>query len=309
MIRYLPHNQIDTKRWDECISNSSNGNIYAWSWYLDVVHPGWEALVDDDYERVMPLTGNKKFGVDYLFQPFFVQQLGVFSKDEISEEKTEEFIKAIPKKYKFAEIRLNSGNVFPKDFQGIENHRNIELDLSHEYEILNKNYSTNTKRDLAKSKAANLTLASDVNPSEIVALFRENRGKDVKHWGDDEYERLLRLVEEATKRGHCFVRGAKNTDNQLVAGAVFMKSHGRIVFLFSGADESNKELHALSFVIDNVINEFSGTDCIFDFEGSDNDGLARFYRGFGGNEISYPSLRFNKMNSIFKLGMKILKNK
>ena len=70
MIRYLTHNQIDTRRWDECIAQSPNGLVYAWSWYLDVVHPSWEALVEDDYETVMPLTGNKKFGVNYLFQPF-----------------------------------------------------------------------------------------------------------------------------------------------------------------------------------------------------------------------------------------------
>ena len=57
MICYLTHNQIDKQRWDECIAQSPDGLIYCWSWYLDVVHPGWEALVEDDYENVMPLAG------------------------------------------------------------------------------------------------------------------------------------------------------------------------------------------------------------------------------------------------------------
>ena len=126
MIQYLQHNQIDKAKWDATMAKC--GNIYAYSWYLDVVHPNWEALVEDDYQSVMPLTGGKKFGVNYLFQPYFVQQLGVFSKAPMTPEKTEEFLNAIPKKYRFAEIRLNESNTFNEGFQGIEYHRNVLLD-------------------------------------------------------------------------------------------------------------------------------------------------------------------------------------
>lgn len=309
MITYITHNQIDKQHWDDCIEQSPNGNVYALSWYLDIVHPCWEALVEDDYVSVMPLTGNKKFGVSYLFQPFFVQQLGVFSKETISAEKICRFINAIPEKFKFAEIKLNSGNLFSSDYENIDNHRNIELDLSYDYAVLSRNYSSNTKRDIAKARSAGITITDDATPAEIIRLFRNNRGKEVKHWGDDEYERFLRLVAEALKRGHCFIKGAKNTDNQLVAGAIFMTSHNRIVFLFSGADELNKEFHALSFLIDETIKEYSGTGITFDFEGSDNDGLARFYKGFGGHEVSYPSLRFNKTRGILRIALKFFKNK
>lgn len=88
MITYLTHNQIDKQRWDDCIKQSPNGNVYALSWYLDIVHPRWEALVEDDYVSVMPLTGNRKCGISYPFQPFFVQQLGVFSKEDHDRQNT-----------------------------------------------------------------------------------------------------------------------------------------------------------------------------------------------------------------------------
>ena len=70
MIHYLEHKDIDKAKWDATVVEC--GNIYARSWYLDIVHPGWEALVEDGYFAVMPLTGGKKFGVNYLYQPFFV---------------------------------------------------------------------------------------------------------------------------------------------------------------------------------------------------------------------------------------------
>ena len=310
MIRYLTHNQIDTKRWDECIAQSPDGLVYAWSWYLNVVHPNWEALVEDDYEAVMPLTGGKKYGMNYLFQPFFTQKFGVFSKGELSEEKIEEFLAAIPEKFKFAEIKCAD----LKGFKGINgfkggaiNHRNIELSLCPDYSVLYANYNSNTKRNLAKAQKQGLTIVEDAEPSVIIELFRKNRGIEIKHWGDKEYNRLLNLVEAAKSHDACLVLGVQNTDNQIVAGAFFMISHNKIVFLFSGADEANKDNHGLTFLLDYVIKQYSGTQNILDFEGSDNDGLARFYKGFGGEEKYYQELKFNKLNIISNFALKIFK--
>lgn len=308
MIRYLTHNQIDTQRWDECITQCPDALVYAWSWYLDVVHPDWEALVEDDYETVMPLTGGKKFGVNYLFQPFFTQKFGVFGKNEVSESKIEEFLAAIPAKFKFADIRLKGVKAL-NALKGLNavNHRNIELDLNQEYTVLSENYHSNTKRNLAKAKKENPEIVENVEPSVIIDLFRKNRGAGITKWGDAEYERLLKLVEVAKQHEKCLVLGVKNTDNQIVAGAFFMMSHNKIVFLFSGADESNKDNHALTFLIDHVIEKNSGSAKVLDFEGSDNDGLARFYKGFGGKETLYQGIRFNKANGLTKLALKIFK--
>ena len=180
MIQYLRHNQINRKKWDETIA--FGGNIYAYFWYLDYVHPGWEALVEDDYQSVMPLTGGKKFGINYLYQPYFVQQLGVFSKAPITQEKTEEFLKAIPQKYRFAEIRLNENNILGEGFQGVEYHRNVLLDLNQDYETIRANYHTNAKRNLAKAETNNLQLIDTVSPYHVVALFRDNRGALLDKW-------------------------------------------------------------------------------------------------------------------------------
>ncbi|MCX6283824.1 MAG: hypothetical protein NTW31_06290 [Bacteroidetes bacterium] len=96
MISYLKHNEIDRARWDGCISRSLNRRVYAFSWYLDIVAPAWEALVSDDYLSVFPLTPGRKAGVCYLFQPFFTQQLGLFSSNPIGEENAEKFMSSIP---------------------------------------------------------------------------------------------------------------------------------------------------------------------------------------------------------------------
>ena len=69
---------------------------YARTWYLDVVSPGWEALVADDYDCIMPLPRKRRYGLAYLVQPPLTQQLGVFARQGGSEKMTEAFIRKIP---------------------------------------------------------------------------------------------------------------------------------------------------------------------------------------------------------------------
>ncbi len=308
MIHYLEHNAIDKPKWDALIAEY--GNIYAFSWYLDIVHPGWEALVEDDYQSVMPLTGGKKFGVNYLFQPFFVQQLGVFSKSPMTAETTEAFLKAIPSKYRFAEIRLNEGNTFADGAEGVEYHRNVLLDLNQEYEVIRANYHQNTKRNLAKAESNNLQLVETVIPYHVVALFRDNRGALLDKWGDAEYNVLTHLAKVAQKRNAAFMLGVSEKGvGQLICAAIFMKTKDRITFLFSGLTEEGKQRQAMTYLLDQVIQQHAHQPITFDFEGSDDDNLARFYLGFGGNETKYPSYCFNRLSPIGKALLKLWKKR
>lgn len=307
MITYLEHNAIDKAKWDALIAEC--GNIYAYSWYLDIVHPGWEALVEDDYQSVMPLTGGKKFGVNYLFQPYFVQQLGVFSK-ALTPETTEAFLKAIPSKYRFAEIRLNEGNVFAEGCEGVEYHRNVLLDLGQEYEAMHSQYHQNTKRNLAKAENGNLQVVDMVDPNDVIALFRDNRGAMIGKWGDAEYARLVDLTQAAISRDAACVLGVTEKGvGLLLCAAIFMKTEKRMTFLFSGLTEEGKQRQAMTYLLDQVIQKHARQSVTFDFEGSDDDNLARFYLGFGGREVQYPSYTFNRLSPIGKALLKVWKKR
>lgn len=302
MIIYLTHDRIDKTRWDECVAYSVNGNVYAWSWYLDVVSPGWEALVeivDGNYLTIMPITRKKKYLINYLCQPFFVQQLGVFSRNPIVEETVLNFLKAIPSKYRLVEIRLNEQNPLPEHCKGAEKHHNYLLDLNNNYDSLFSDYHDNTKRNLKKSLNNGLDLVKGVEVKKIIDLFRKNRGASVKRWGDSEYALLERLTGQAKSSSNAFVYGIKTFDKEeIICGAIFMKSHQRITFLFSGNNAVGKELHAMTFLIDNVIREYAGQPLVFDFEGSDDEKLGRFYHGFGSNLVFYPAFNYRFCNPL-----------
>jgi hypothetical protein len=172
-ISYLKQTEIDTAKWDYCIAKSFNGMIYAYSWYLDIVCPDWDALICGDYESVMPLTQNRKMGFDYLFQPYFTQQLGIFSSHKIDYALVESFISAIPEKFKFVEINLNKFNCI-SGLRGYKIAANItyELDLIHSYEKIFRKYKKNTIRNIRKAIHEKVSIVKGLKLDQVFDLVK-----------------------------------------------------------------------------------------------------------------------------------------
>ena len=243
----------------------------------------------------MPLTGANKFGVWYLFQPYFTQQLGVFSKSVLNASVINEFLTHIPVRYKFAQINLNVHNQPSGGDYQLYPQKNNLLDLIHDYRKLASRYSSNTRRNLKKSRASNLTIMKGLKPEELVKLFRENKGKQVKHWKTPHYSRLQQLMYTAIYRGAGEIYGVYSSNNVLCAGAFFLKSHQHLTFLFSATNAYARETGAMTFLIDTIIRGWASSQIILDFEGSNNTQLARFYKGFGAKEVNYYRLDFNRL--------------
>ncbi len=301
MIRYLNHSNIDKEKWDLCIQESFNGLFYGYSWWLDLVSEEWHALVEDDYERIFPLTWKKKGGIYYLCQPFFTQQLGLFSKGPVTEDTVGRFLAAIPSRFRLIEISLNaSNNVTSPDFT-IRNNLNLELSLMETYDRLSGSYSENTRRSIRKAVNQGLTVQCGISPDEVIRLFRQNRGKSVKILKEKDYSRFRRLVFTCIHKGKAQIWGAYSPINQLCAGIIFVFGHNRAIFLFSGLDPYGREHGAMPFLIDAFIRQNAQSYLTLDFEGSNDPDLARFYRSFGSKEVHYPFVSRNRLPLVVRM--------
>jgi len=300
LIKFLEHKNIDKAKWDSCISHSLNGMIYAYSWYLDIVCPGWEALVEDDYKSVMPLPMGEKYGFRYTYPPPYIQQLGLFSSNAITEKEVTDFLSHIPSRYKYIEMNLNEQNPVKADLFKTTKGVTHLLNLNQGYKNILSNYSSQTKRNLKKAQAAVLTISKEVAPGKVIELFRANRGKQYSH-NSTQYAILDKLMKTCIQKGVGESWGVYTKDNELCAGAFFLQSNGRAIFLFSGANDKAYETHAMTFLINKFIEEHSEQDVIFDFEGSLDPDLARFYKGFGSAETVYLQIRKNTLPLPVKL--------
>jgi len=305
MISYLKHHEIDKGRWDECISRSLNRRVYAFSWYLDIVAPGWEALAEEDYTCVFPLTFGRKSGITYLFQPFFAQQLGLFSSVPFDAGTAELFTRAIPAHFRYIDIRVSPEfNVAIPDVD-ISQRSNHELYLEKSYEDINAAYSQNTRRNIRKSLESGVKAGVDVHPEDLVKVFRENFGEREGKLRNRDYKRMEDLMNACLDKGNGSVRAAFDRNGQISAAAFFLTDGNRIYFLFAASCQSARENGAMFQLIDQAVKKYAGKELILDFEGGDEVNMGRFYKSFGASEILYNGLLWNRLPFLVNTGFRL----
>jgi hypothetical protein len=295
MIRYLRNAEIDRTRWDECLRNSTFRRIYAYSWYLDIVCPDWDALVADDYRIIMPLTHNSRYGIRYLFQPFFAQQLGPFSNGTIDLKEFSDFFRMMTDAFRFAEIQVNSGVDFVPAGWKVRLRVNNELPLGKEYQAIYEGYARNTKRNLKKASASGLTAGPAPSPETLVSLFRNNFGKKEGKLKTVHYERMNNLIKILMSRGMAITEGIYTRNGTLQAAACLVKDELRHYFLFAASAEEARESGAMFMLIDRYIQAHAGSGGLLDFEGGNEPSLGRFYKGFGAIPVTYSALSYNAL--------------
>jgi hypothetical protein len=297
-IYYLTYQQIDKTKWDTCINNADNGLIYACSFYLDAMAKNWDALVLNDYEAVMPLTWNKKYSIHYLYQPPFTACLGVFGKS-LTAETVNEFLQAIPSKFKYWDIYFNPGNLFTISNFNLYERMNYVLNLNETYENIYKAYRDNIKRNIKKSEQFGLCIHIDVAIAQVVQLVKEQAGKFASP-ADDDFIRFEKLFDLLYKKEQATTYAVYTKEKQLMASAVFFFSHNRAYYIMVGNHPNGKTLGASHALINAFIKDHAGQNLLLDFEGSDIPSLAFFYSSFRAVEEKYSAVRLNRLPAYLK---------
>lgn len=295
MIRYIKHQQINKEMWDATIRQSANGMLYGYSWYLDIVCENWDALVVDDYAAVMPVTKGRKYLMDYMYPPFFTQQLGVFSKNPVTEELCLQFLKSIPATYRYIQMNLNASNLWVDNSFTTKRNKNFILNLDTDYDSIWSKYSENHQRNIRKAQKNNLSIFKTANVKDVIEMFRNNRGRFLTNLQNEHYAMFTELEAQASQRKMSKVWLVNDKNGIPVAGAVFFEDYRTSIFIFSGVTKEGKSLSAMHFLVDAYIKEQSSTLKTLDFEGSNDPDLARFYKGFGSKEIVYLQISKNQL--------------
>lgn len=301
MIQFKKHEKIDFDKWDQCIEQAINGLIYPYSFYLNQVSPSWNALVYGDYEAVMPLPGKTKYGIQYILQPVFVQQLGVFSSFPVDENLLNAFISAIPEQYWYVILNLNTFNPTSQNVKGASQLRKTyELDLIAPYQEIQKGYSGQTRRNIKKARKEKVFVTPNADPMPVIEAFKNNKGKRIASFPPTQYETLKHLIYSGIHRGDTRVYSAYSAQNSFCAGIVFFTSHKKTILIFSGSTPEARKNGAMSAIIDSYIREHAGKNITLDFEGSMDKNLARFYAGFGSKECVFLQIEINQFPLLLK---------
>lgn len=291
-IHYTTHQQIDKLKWDACMESADNGLVYGYSFYLDTMAKHWDALVLNDYEAVMPLTWNKKYGIAYLYQPPFMQQLGIFSNRILNDDIKKSFVVAAQQRFRFAEI-------FGNFLNGSEQ-PNFILPLHQSYALIKKGY----KNDLSKNlkHAAQFSISYQTTDDFVVAinLYKSQYASRTPHVKKQDYQRFLKLCATAKNTGNLLIRKVVDDKQIILAIALLLKDKKRLYNIISAVTTDGRRCEANHYLFDKLIEEFSGQEIVLDFEGSSIESIASFYQKFGAVNEPYFLLSYNHLAWPFK---------
>lgn len=298
MVRYLTRQQIDDNAYDRCIARSPQSLIYAYSWYLDAVSPGWELLVEGDYERVMPLPVQRRYGVKALIQPLFCHQLGLFAADATADapvlarflDVLYQHIRYIPA-YQFQaanvpELAAGPGQLLPMT--------NYVLNLQKPYAELAAGYSKDRKNNLKRGIQQNWEFAETNNIGPLIDLFRNYNTVGIGRVAPRAYEQLERLVGALLERERARIRVALQ-NGRIEAGNLLVTDENRVIHLFCSASPVGRKGNARTVILDQFIRDYAGQPMVFDFESPEVESLAAFNRSFGAEPEPYARLVSNRL--------------
>lgn len=276
-LQHISRQNLDVERYNSCVLSSYNHRLYAESWFLDAVTNGnWNCLVLGNYEAVMPLPFHRKFLWNYIQQPSYCQQLGVFSSNVLNENQMNAFLESFQKNT-IRSYQFNAENsVYIKSFSKIKVRNNFVLSILNNEEELMKKIHKNRQYDIRKN--VDYQIDSSIRIEDFIQLQKKNY--DFKH-----NEKALRKLLLEAKKQHVLIQKSYIQNNSLLASIIVLKSNNRLIYLLSAMEKSTHKIPFVTKLIYEVMKE--NPTLLFDFEGSDIEGIANFYKSFGAENQSY----------------------
>ena len=287
-LRLLPHREIDKSRWDEAITLAYNSAVYGMSWYLDACAPGWSGLVKGDYEQIMTIPLKYKMGVSYAYQPLFVQQSGIFSKKELTQESVSEFLSFVDSKIAKVKLYLTPEcNAFTA-VEHAEVRRSQFIPLDKTMEEIRAGYSDNAKRNIRKAEKSGLNLQFSIDYEVVIKGFRSQTGEHVKHIGEAGFQKLHLLLDNLQKHTDSHVAQVYTKEGQLLYSAFFSGFNGAALYVKGFGTDLARNSGAGHFLMDRMVKKYLEDGyTLFDFGGAQAENVRKFNMQFGSDEFEY----------------------
>ncbi|HLN21655.1 MAG TPA: hypothetical protein VK213_11235 [Bacteroidales bacterium] len=293
MIVYHKNNEIDREQWDNCIRNSGCLKPYPYSWFLDIMAPGWEALVDDDYDSVFPLPVSDRFGFRRIVTPAFLQQLGAYSPDKPVSSAIIEFLDFLPDFYRLIDLNIEQ----KVEFEGfrIAEKSSYFLDTSGSFEELSGKFSESCRRNIEKASRKNPLIVHDITPDEIINMYILNNTRRSAKVPALYYLRMRSLMNFCIKNKKGSITGVRDGHRKPLSAAFFVDIRGCRTLLFSASTAAGKERKLDYFLINELIKNNNHNKSLIDFAGADAPDGNKFSDLFGALRYPYYHLYCNRM--------------
>lgn len=282
MIKKIKRSALDLEKYTACLQRSINYRVYAEYWYLDILMESqWDCLVLNDYEAIMPLPYIRKFGIKFIAQPVYCQQLGVFHSENFTKELFDLFEKKLHrnlvKAYRFNEE--NTSMFHPKG----NLRTNFILDLNRPHSTIFENYTPNRKKELRRTSRMQLTIKEVNNLSHFESLKRQ-----YEYISQHKLENKFNIIfQQLIERKVLNVYDIFSKENELIGSQLILDSKNRKICLSFARNKAIEKHNASAFILDYVIQQYAEKPFLLDFEGSIMPEVAKFMKGYSPKAHQY----------------------
>jgi hypothetical protein len=210
------------------------------------------------------------------------------------------------KKQKVSFINLNfpeeTGDTQPFIWNGFESRARYSylIDLSQSEEAIRENLSSEKRKSLNKAKKDGIITEACTDPEIIFGLALKSLARNGK---DKNLEVMRKIIYEFANASNSFSYVAY-LDNKPVGVSFCVMNATKAMYLFGGFDSESKHHGAgVSCMWESVMKAKSLGLSHFDFEGSMNASIERYFREFGAQLVSYHSVE--KVKPLFGLLLKL----
>jgi hypothetical protein len=291
MITLHSQQTLNREAWDRLIDEAVNDSLFGQSWLLDEACNGWYALVLNDYEAALVLPIKKKWGIKYAYNPLFIRECGVFSRIPLKPDVLQQFINAIPRRVYAVDLFINEttgdSNFTKRVYQ--------TLQLNQPIEYLRKNYNENTRRNIRKAEKLGLDLIYGTNAAKVTSMFLKNKLPEIKELKPSDEIILRNMLQAAIDRNQGFTLSVLK-DSECLASAGFIHHKDTLLYFKGSVTDAGRQAGAMHLLMDQVLEKYTSKFKIFDFGGSNQPEVARFYNGLGGTDRVYYRYRKNLLS-------------
>ena len=235
MFRYIPFDEIEKNKWNGTVHYAANSNVQGYYWYLKAVLHEWGAIVENDYETVMPVILEPLKPYQYSL----LKELGPYSINILSSSRMNEILPLLEKHNRSSQYPLSNkvGSIHLENYSQEKKSKAV-FSGGQKYDELSKNYGDEFIDNLYGKGYESIKIMSGRKPEAIVAQLNESEA----------YKNcLMRIMYNAMHRGVGFSNGLEDKESgKILAVSFFIGSPMSISELVS-VNKRGKKYRQLIF--------------------------------------------------------------
>lgn len=267
--------EINKDNWELLLRKTPNASLYVELYYLDALAENWCAYTNAEFSYAIPFSYKKMLGVKNIYPPFF--QSFIHAIGAVDQIDWEDFQKTIKKEFKRGTLFIRDEI---SDFPVSEKRR---FQIVSPAELTLKDQA---KRKLKLAEKADYVLKRNCPTNELTKIITQELGKKLSLYHSRAMQRFKRLLQEAEKRNQLISFGLYKGD-QLLGGVFALKNDTHFFFLKGACRPEVNKNGGMYQLMYKLIQEAHHYNMVFDFGGSNVDGVRFFNTRFGAKDRYY----------------------